>query len=281
MYLSDLNPHLRFATYLRYEMHYNQKAVRVTDCRLFYVTEGNAVLSIEGHDYQLIPGSLFYCHAGSLYTVSTPLGFSLIGLNFDLTQEHREYTQPFSPISDPNKWMTMPVFANKVQDSNFLSKHLFLKNAAYLHEQTKQIADDYSSADTSGQQMSSARLKLLLTDLHRIADKDVPEKINLVKAHIQNNFSKKITNQELAAMVGYHEYHLNRLFAKYTGMNLHQYLLRFRLNQASYLLLNTEQSLQAIATQTGFGDYAHFSHSFKQFYGYSPIQYRKQLREKI
>ena len=82
-------------------------------------------------------------------------------------------------------------------------------------------------------------------------------------------------------MVGYHEYHLNRLFAKYVGMNLHQYLLKVRLNQASYLILNTEQSLQAIAAQTGFSDYAHFSHAFKQLYGYAPIQYRKQLKEKI
>ena len=112
-------------------------------------------------------------------------------------------------------------------------------------------------------------------------DRDIPEKINLVKTYLQNNYDKKITNHELAAMVGYHEYHLNRLFAKYVGMNLHQYLLKVRLNQASYLILNTEQSLQAIAAQTGFSDYAHFSHAFKQLYGYAPIQYRKQLKEKI
>lgn len=281
MNITDLNPHLRFATYLRYEMHFNQKAVQVTDCRIFYMTEGSAELRIGGFDYPLIPGSLFYCHAGSRYTIHTHQGFSLICLNFDLTQEHREFTLPFSPVGDAAKWETMPVFADTVLDSSFLSSHLFLENATRLHGEMKQIVEDFSSTDALGQQLSSARLKLLLTDLHRTADRDIPEKINLVKTYLQNNYDKKITNHELAAMVGYHEYHLNRLFAKYVGMNLHQYLLKVRLNQASYLILNTEQSLQAIAAQTGFSDYAHFSHAFKQLYGYAPIQYRKQLREKI
>lgn len=278
MYLSDLNPHLRFATYLRYEMVYNQKTVQVTDCRIFYVTEGSAEVSIEGREYQLVPGSLFYCHAGSRYTVRTHQGFSHICLNFDLTQAHQQYTLPFLPISDTDKWESMPVFSETIRDSSFLSAHLFLENATHLHGQIKQIADDYSSTDIPGQQMSSARLKLLLTELHRITDWNIPDEINLVKAYIQNHHAEKITNQELAALVGYHEYHLNRLFAKYTGMNLHQYLLKVRLTQASYLLLNTELSLQDIALQTGFSDYTHFSHSFKKAYGHAPLPYRKQLR---
>lgn len=281
MHLSDLNPHLRFATYLRYETHYDPNAVQVTDCRIFYMTEGDALLCIDGVGYPLAPGSLFYCHAGSRYTIRTQQGFSLVCLNFDLTQAHRQHTLPFSPVGDTSLWDTMPVFADRVSDSSFLNGHLFLENATRAYSQLRQIVEDFSSADPLGQQLSSARLKLLLIDLHRTGGRDIPEKIQLVKAYMQNNYGQKITNRELAALVGYHEYHLNRLFVKYVGMNLHQFLLKVRLNQACYLILNTELSLQAIAAQTGFSDYAHFSHSFKQLYGYAPVQYRKQLKEKI
>ena len=95
MNIYDLMPRLRFAAQLHYEMHYNQKNVKVTDCRIFYVTEGHGQLQIDGNRYELQPGCLFYCCAGSIYKISTLEGFSFISLNFDLSSHSDRSGRPF------------------------------------------------------------------------------------------------------------------------------------------------------------------------------------------
>ena len=99
--------------------------------------------------------------------------------------------------------------------------------------------------------------------------------------YIEENYEKHLTNKELAALAGYHEYYLNRLFLAATGGNLHSYLLKVRLNRAAYLILNTDLSLQEIQAMVGFNSYPHFSSSFKQQFGFSPAQYRRGLKNRI
>ena len=124
-------------------------------------------------------------------------------------------------------------------------------------------------------------MKLLLLELHRASQKELPEKLQTVREYIHDHYAERITNKTLADLVGYHEYYLNRIFLSYTGKNLHSYLLSVRLEHAKELILNTDLSLQVISSRVGFGNYAHFSAYFKQICHQSPAQYRKQLRSNI
>lgn len=281
MKICQLDPHLRFAAGLRYEMPYNKKPVRVTDCRIFYVTQGYAQVTICDATYTLEPDTLFYCCSGSRYTVETQEGFSLVSLNFDLSQQFNNIQRPISPFRDPKKWDTMPVFTDHVTDSSFLNDHLFLTGATIFRDPVLRIAEDFSAIDPLSQLLCCQRLKLLLLELHRASQKELPEKLQTVREYIHDHYAERITNKTLADLVGYHEYYLNRIFLSYTGKNLHSYLLSVRLEHAKELILNTDLSLQVISSRVGFGNYAHFSAYFKQICHQSPAQYRKQLRSNI
>lgn len=281
MEIRELNPHLRFATEMRYEMPYNRRPVKVTDCRIFYILEGKALLQMGGKEYTLAPESLFYCCAGGEYAVHTEQGFSLYSLNFDLSQTHCHQRLPISPSTDPNHWDDLPVYFDRVQESIYLNSHLVLEKASSLAGQIKQIVKDYSSGDRYGRELSSAGLKRLLILLHRHSPAQLPPKLLLVQQYIQRNYAQPITNRQLAQLAGYHEFYLNRIFTACMGISLHGYLLKVRLAQASYLLLNTDLELQAICEQVGFSNYPHFSSYFKKAYGYAPAQYRKHLRGSI
>ena len=98
---------------------------------------------------------------------------------------------------------------------------------------------------------------------------------------MEANYASDISNKTLADLAGYHEYHLNRLFLSHTGTNLHNYLLRLRINRASLLIQNTDLPLKEIAEKTGFHSYPHFSAYFRQVSGCSPAQYRRQMQESI
>jgi len=281
MKIREIDPYLRFAASLRYEMPYNKKPVKVTDCRIFYVTDGYAHVTIRENRYALEPDTLFYCCAGSQYTVETQNGFSLLSLNFDLNQQHCAADLPISPVREPKLWNTMPVFAAFIEDSGFLNDHLVIHNATSFTDSIQKIISDFTSTNAVDRIVCCQRLNLLLLELHQSSKTELPEKVKTVLEYIQQYYAEKITNKDLADLVGYHEYYLNRIFLSYIGLNLHSYLLHVRLEHAKQLILNTDLPLQSIADQTGFGNYAHFSAYFKQTYNYSPAQYRKQLRSNI
>ena len=278
MNIHDLNPFLRFASQMRFDMRYNQKMVLVTDCRIFYVIDGTLTINTAGKLHTMSSGDLFYFSAGSKYTIDTSKGFTLFCLNFDLTQAHREHAFPIAPTWDTEKWKTVPIFSEEVSNSHFLGSFLFLKNAVYLQDQMEKIVSDFVSSNVLGKELSSARLKLLLTKMHGIASQDLPESVVRVRAYIEKHYTRNITNQEMAELVGYHEHYLNRLFVKCMGTSLHNYLLKHRLTQANYLILNTDLPLQDIAAQTGFNNYSNFYISYKNHYGYTPHEYRKLLK---
>jgi len=281
MRVCDINPHLRFASVMRYAQAYNGKPVKVKDCRIFYVTEGSAQLYIAGKSYALAPNSLFYCCAGSEYTIATQDGFSLISLNFDLTQEHNAIVIPFSPATTGEREWQAAVYADQVTDSQFLNGHLYLSGASGLVHHLESIAAEFEGNEPFFREICSTTLKALLLELHRLNPTDIPPKIAYVKDYIQQHYADNITNRELADLVGYHEYYLNRIFAAYTGTNLHEYLLKVRLNRASFLILNTDLDLKEIPEKTGFRGYPHFSSYFKKVYGYAPAEYRKRLKGNI
>jgi AraC-like DNA-binding protein len=55
-----------------------------------------------------------------------------------------------------------------------------------------------------------------------------------------------------------------------------RWLLERRLRHATELLHNTDKSVSEIVIESGFTNISHFDKVFKQYYGLSPLQYRKQ-----
>ncbi len=66
-----------------------------------------------------------------------------------------------------------------------------------------------------------------------------------------------------------------KLFKKETGKKFSNYLQEVRMKKSRKMLLGTQLSIQEIAVRSGFFDAAHFSHVFKEWYGLSPLEYRK------
>ena len=236
MKLCDLNPHIRFAAKIHYASP--ERTVKVTDCRIFYVTDGNAKLRIANQVYHLKPHSLFYCCAGSAYCIEAADGFDPICLNFDLNQDHNDAYIPF-PTCSPCE--NIPVFSDPIEDSRILNGHLYLERAEELLPVIEKILEPFIDQPPYFRELASCSLKKLLLLLHRDPKAALPAKIALVKAYMDQHYAEDITNAQLSQLAGYHEYYLNRSFLTHTGSSLHEYLLKVRLNRASVLILNTDR----------------------------------------
>lgn len=89
------------------------------------------------------------------------------------------------------------------------------------------------------------------------------------------NIEKSPGIKNLAEYLGLSESHFIDLFKRETGETPHQYLLIIRLDRARRLLLSEELSLTEIALNCGFSSSAHFSSTFRKYYGVSPSDYKK------
>ena len=282
MNFCDINPFLRFAEYI-YHNRPNGHSVFIKDCRIFYTISGKADMFIENQHYELFPNSLFYCAAGSIYKIQSS-GAKLISLNFDLTQKDNFHTEYYPRISIQKNKPVPSIDWETVNDCEFLNSHLFLMNADDVLEPLKKILREFSTQKIFYRENSSAILKNILVKLYRYSLASTESSaiaITRVMDYIKNNYASQLNNEMLSSMSGYHEYHLNRLFVKYTGTSIHKYILNIRINEAKKMLLTTEHSLATIAENVGFNSNTHFSSYFKQVMGISPLEFRKQFKNKL
>ncbi|MEV4280143.1 GlxA family transcriptional regulator [Actinoplanes xinjiangensis] len=95
---------------------------------------------------------------------------------------------------------------------------------------------------------------------------------------MQDNTSVDVTLGDLAARSGMSIRTLNRRFREQTGTTPLQWLLRARVRRAQHLLEATDQPVESIAGQVGFGSPTAFRDRFKRIVGTSPHTYRATFR---
>ena len=101
----------------------------------------------------------------------------------------------------------------------------------------------------------------------------------LIKSYVKNNLSKKITLSDLSWKLHYSTVTLTEHFKKEYDITIMEYVMKKRMEKASRLLLNSELSIREIAEECGFSDNEYFSRCFKNYYGTSPIAWRKKIKE--
>lgn len=79
----------------------------------------------------------------------------------------------------------------------------------------------------------------------------------------------------IMSFCNYHPVYACRIFKKYTGVSMSEYLLICRLKYASTLLLLTNKTVTEIALNIGFSSIAYFNKSFKKFYNLTPSEFRR------
>ena len=92
---------------------------------------------------------------------------------------------------------------------------------------------------------------------------------------INENLHAQLTNQYIASRVNMSASNLARRFRKETGLSLHKYIAKQRLEFACYYLQKTCMGTEEIARCCGFLSGSSFSHFFAAQTGVSPLAYRK------
>lgn len=99
--------------------------------------------------------------------------------------------------------------------------------------------------------------------------------------YVKNNVSRPLKVSEIADAFGYNEKYLSHRFAQVFGMPLKQYILKTKIEQANFMLTDTNQSISDIAKTLGFSDNHNFSRTYKKLTGLSPSEYRNTFSKRL
>ncbi len=275
MKFCDINPFVRFAGSFTY---HKAEEVCAYDSRIIMLLSDRLTILLNGEEVLLSKGDLAYWPPGTPYAFLEPESFMVSVIDFD-------FVNNFSSMEKSIRRSGKEDFDEKKKhfepfsDAVFFNAPFIIRSAEFVGEEMFELVKEFSKKTIYFKETTSGQLKILLSALARnytsggVKSFEATEKI--IK-YIEEHYGEKITNAELAELVSYHEYHINRLMKAHTGQSLHEYLVAYRINVAKKLLLSGRMQITEIAERTGFDSPAHFSSVFRKFTGVTPLTYRKK-----
>ncbi len=109
------------------------------------------------------------------------------------------------------------------------------------------------------------------------ADKTVdPQEFNLVFQYLMDNYHRRISLQEVAALLNKSSASFCRYFKLHTQKTFVQFLNEIRIGVACQKLQERNQSISEICYQCGFSNLSNFNRQFKKIMQLSPSQYLRK-----
>lgn len=108
------------------------------------------------------------------------------------------------------------------------------------------------------------------------SDNTDTRRLKTILQYVTMHYTETLPVAEAAAVCQCSPSHFMRWFKQMTGQGFTEYLNAYRLNTAAELLRTTDDTVLAVAEQTGFKNLSYFNRAFKTHYGLTPKEYRRR-----
>ncbi len=96
--------------------------------------------------------------------------------------------------------------------------------------------------------------------------------------YIDTHFTENMQISDLAQRFGYNKSYFCRKFKNQTGITCIEYISALRLDYAAIMLKGTPYSISEVSEKCGYLDANYFSRCFKEKYGVSPAEWKKDQK---
>jgi AraC family transcriptional regulator len=103
-----------------------------------------------------------------------------------------------------------------------------------------------------------------------------PLKLKRLLAHIEDHLDQDLSLADIAQVAGLSASHLKTVFRQATGLPVHQYVLRRRVERAQALVRAGKLPINEIALATGFAHQSHLARHMRRLLGITPAALRKR-----
>ncbi len=101
-------------------------------------------------------------------------------------------------------------------------------------------------------------------------------RLEVVYAYIAAHFAENIASRDAARLLHLTDASFCRFFQKHTNTTFKEALTAYRLAHACKLLAHTDNSIEVVAYESGFGSQSYFQRTFRRLQGITPLEYRRQ-----
>ena len=267
-YCNDLSQHLKNNDHIIHKPHRHDFFL----CVLF--SEGSGIHEIDFTSYSINPGSVFFLKPGQIHNWkfnSTPKGYIFF------------HTQDFYELYfSNNKLIQFPFYASIVNPPNLTLQR---NELSILEKHFKELYTEYNNKTIYKKQKLTCLINLIYIDLARIYTISKPTNSTLSLTY----FKTLITLEQLIE-----EFYITEKSASYYANQLHittkhlsritkavlnktttDLIIERNILEAKRLIINSNDTLTAIAELLGYEDYAYFSKIFKSKVKVSPLKFKK------
>lgn len=234
------------------DWHYHENAY------FTFLLQGNVTEGNKKEIYDCSPGTLLYhCWEDAHYNIKPDV-----------------FTRGFH-IEISKDWFESNHISKDNIEGSFNIKNPAIKLLTYqIFKETK--LDDLNTELSVHQLLLSIFSQL--NEQSRNLEKN-PVWVRKVGELLHESFAEKLDLTYLAKILDIHPMHLSRDFHKYFHCNLGEYIRKLKVNKSLDSLHNNHESLTDIALDCGFSDQSHFTRSFRENMGITPLKYRNLLNK--
>ena len=270
------------AGYAQVSQHWEGKGLSSPFARLYYVKEGEGTISTPEAGLTMKPGNMYLVPSFMPHSMTCQSGLRFYYLF--VYERYGTQSDIFDLYSFPYE-----VEANQAIDllfenyCNYYPELTLPYSSAedfYAHPSYREYAIRYAQMDRSQKMQLQGFVWIVASFFMAKAQKieEMDERLLKVIDYVKENVGKVIETETLANMVCLTKSHLERLFREKLGTSPLQYILRTKIQCAQRLLMTTNYSIQVIAHEVGFDDPSYFIRVFRQKIGFTPQDYRMNLK---
>lgn len=104
------------------------------------------------------------------------------------------------------------------------------------------------------------------------------EQIQKTIEFVEDHLSDDISIENLSKLAALSPFYYQRLFSRLVKKPVYEYIKLRRMAKATEVLLNKDQRIIDVALELGFSSHEHFTRSFKETFGMTPEEYRRNPR---
>ncbi len=122
---------------------------------------------------------------------------------------------------------------------------------------------------------ASKRKKTLLKSTEEASQDHI---VKMVESFLIDNLSQPLLLDDIARNAHVSRRNLTRRYKKITGQTIGEKLHELRMYQAEEMIRETELQIKAVSYKCGFQHISHFAKKYKEFFGFTPTEYRERLK---
>ncbi len=250
---------------------------------VIYMCKGKTTHIIDGNEVVLEEGDLLFLNQNATQEI-LPAGRDDIAINFIIQPQF--FDRAFEMIGADDNLLRDFLVGSLCEDGRRTS-YLYFHVADVLPIQNLIENMIWSLLNNQLNKRSCNQLTMGLVFLHLL---NHIEKMETGGRAYRQEFEVSVLNYvetkykdgslaELAELMGYSVYWMSHEIKKRTGMTYKELVQTKRMNQAAYMLINSQVSVAEIIRMVGYDNTSYFHRKFKERYRISPKEFRMQHQQ--